>query len=146
VAQFAALAPVLAGLKSLQIEDWPQGRIDHLEALPDLSGCTALWGLHIGGRAATPLWLEQEEFLHMVAPLVRLQFLTIRAAARVDARIALVLQHMLPQLRHLSLFKAASLVPAPDGDTLDWRADEQAALHKVTRLLRPRLHVYLCDR
>jgi hypothetical protein len=153
-AQFAALAPVLSSVRLLSIHEWPPGSRREPLVLPDLSACTALTSLEwVGkerpGRREVPV--AQEAVLCMVAPLKQLQRLEVTNAPRVDAHIALGLQHMLPRLRHIKLQDCGSLLywPASNAggrgdDSSESEADdvderEEQALQQVMQLLRPDL-------
>jgi hypothetical protein len=86
---------------------------------------------------------EQEEFLFMVAPLMQLQRLELFDAPRLNARVVLVLQTMLPQLQYVELYDCGRLLPAAVGGMELWQQQEKerAALARVRRLLRPGLEL-----
>jgi hypothetical protein len=112
--------------------------------LPDLSPCTALTKLvfdsYIYGRQDLPP-LEQEEYLSMVAPLTQLRCLQLERAARVNARIVLVLQLTLPHLQRVELYACGRQLPLlPEGSE---QQQKQAALDRVKQLLRPGLVLYV---
>jgi hypothetical protein len=153
-AHFAALAPVLSSVPELRITGWPHGSSREALIMPDLSPCTALTQLGVAGDA----WcgdpeppLEQESILSMVAPLKQLQRLEVTNAPRVNARIALVLQSMLPQLQCVVLEECGRLLPvtaaAANSDDSSWsdedEEDEQEVLvrQQVLQLLRAGLEV-----
>jgi hypothetical protein len=142
--QFAALAPVLGGVSDLFLENWrPSSRGQRNGGLPDLSPCKALTALvftclaNQHEVAADTVPQEQEDFLSMVAPLVQLQRLEVHSAPRVNARLALVLQPMLPQLKHLKLWACGVQLPLSAGSPQQQQQEE--VLGKVRQLLRPGL-------
>jgi hypothetical protein len=128
-------------------------------ALPDLSACTALTSLQFEwvGPFASPPEPYPEDLLSMVAPLVRLDSLEVRQAPWVNARVALVLQSMLPRLRLLHLVNCGRLSAArqqqqSDEEEDEWedeeeaaQEEEQAVLIKVHDLLRPDLQLFVSD-
>jgi hypothetical protein len=156
VTQFRALAPVLQGVLKLSLHDWPtssssgggagsssSGRGDHAKTvLPDLSPCTALTALEFGspeeassrGRGRGLVEPEQEEYACMLAPLMQLQRVQLCDASRVNARVALALQAMLPQLQRVELLRCGELLP----EGSEWR-QEVRALDRLKQLLRPGL-------
>jgi hypothetical protein len=160
VAHFAALAPVLARVQELSLEGWwtfSNRNVLNSQAdstLPDLSPCTALTRLVFGCYKHTypraPVPQEQEDFLSMVAPLVQLQRLEFQHAARLNARVAPLLQHMLPQLQLVRLVGCGTLLPSVAGSATADGAEQQQqreeqALAKVQRLLRPGLEVVVVE-
>jgi hypothetical protein len=81
--------------------------------------------------------MEQEEYLSMLAPLQQLRMLRLQFAKRVNARIVLVLQLTLPQLRRVELSCCGSQLPLlPEGSE---QQQHQQALERVKQLLRPGL-------
>jgi hypothetical protein len=143
--QFGELASVLSKVSRLELYDWPAGssRSPVLGTLPDLSACTAVTRLvfkcYEGGpdRDPEPAQPEQEQFLSMVSPLVQLQRLVLEGAPRVNARVALVLQSLLPCLQHIKLQGCGELLLEESATWLQ----QQQALDCVTQLLRPGLEV-----
>jgi hypothetical protein len=77
---------------------------------------------------------EQEEYVCMLAPLVQLQQVQLLDAPRVNARVALSLQPLLPQLQSVRLLRCGELLP----EGSDWQREQQA-LGGVMQLLRPGL-------
>jgi hypothetical protein len=150
VKQFAALAPVLGRVPSLALFHWPAPRSRRGVALPDLSPCTALIGLQFAwaGPHGNPPEPYQEDLLSMVAPLAQLQWLEVRNAPWVNARVALGLQSMLPQLQSLHLAECGKLSAAgqhQQQDEEEAEEEEQAVLLKVESLLRPGLQLRVTD-
>jgi hypothetical protein len=162
-AHWAALAPVLSGVSDVDVVHWPLGSTRAALVMPDLSPCTALTNLAFAPMAlqhSRQFPLEQENILLMLAPLVQLQHLEITSAPRVNARIALALQSMLPQLQCLMLGECGHLVPPgpaasstdSEGDLFgDWDSDEEEgyerewpAQQQVLQLLRDDLEVRVC--
>jgi hypothetical protein len=161
--QFGVLAPSLSGVSVLTIAQWPHGSTRGAEVMPDLSPCTALTNLAFDSRARTDSGeqppFEQESILSMVAPLQQLQRVEVRHAPRVNARIALALQSLLPQLQFVDLWGCGRLLPGPiapvpHDSSDDWSEDEQEEgvspdeglmVQRVLRLLRAGLSVSLYD-
>jgi hypothetical protein len=147
-AQFAALAPVLSGVITLQILQWPHGSSRAAVVMPDMSPCTALKELSFSGpRPPVPQvrsgpLCEQEHILSMVSPLTGLQRLWICDAPRVNARVALVLQSMLPQLQRVELINCGKLLHVDRGEEGS-QADEGMLLQGVRQLLRADLQLVL---
>jgi hypothetical protein len=149
--QFAALAPVLSRVSGLDIQGWPLGSSSEVLVMPDLSPCTAVTALVFAGRVGEHrqvLPMEQEAILLMVAPLKQLQQLEVTNAPRVNARIALGLQSLLPQLQDIDLVECGRLLPAEpssgyDSDDSDEEESEQEtrARQQVLQLLRSDLKV-----
>jgi hypothetical protein len=141
---FAALAPVLADVSLLDLVTWPSSATSQPRGnLPDLSPCTALQWLSLdcqqvppGGPGVLP---EQEDFLAMLAPLVQLRHVEVCDAPRLTFRVALVLQHMLPQLQELTLCDCGKEVPL--AAATDRRQGYEEVLGKVKLLLRPGLQL-----
>jgi hypothetical protein len=78
----------------------------------------------------------------MVAPLVQLQRLEVRGAERLNARVVVTLQHMLPGLQWVKMYGCAKLLPsaAVGGVAGEQQQQREAqALAKVQLLLRPGL-------
>jgi hypothetical protein len=145
-AQFHALAPVLSGVSHLELHGWPAGSSSNSPAvgtLPDLSPCTAVTKLMFRGHHGDSVRSqpEQEQFLSMLGPLVQLQRLEVWEAARLNARVALVLQSMLPQVQCVKLVRCGWLLP----DAYTDHSQEQRALSSVRQLLRPGLEVDVVD-
>jgi hypothetical protein len=82
---------------------------------------------------------EQEDFLAMLAPLVQLQCLEMLYAPRLNARVVLSLQHMLPRLKKVCLFKCGSQLPLEAAAEHQQRQEE--IMGKVKRLLRDGLQL-----
>lgn len=143
--QFAALAPVLSGVECLVLTGWPHA--GRAAGLPDLSPCTALVSLVFGCEdpdKSDQLPAEQEAYLSMLAPLGRLQSLVLMYAPRVDARVAVPLQYMLPQLQKLELKLGGTLLPDDEDeyeDEEEQQQEEAEALNQVVQLLRPGLRL-----
>jgi hypothetical protein len=155
--QFAGLAPVLGSVSDVDIMQWPLGSREEPLVMPDLSPCTALTSLAFEGnprQRSREVPLEQEHILSMVGPLKQLQRLEVTNAPRVNARIALGLQLLLPQLQQLDLNDCGRLLPvaASSSDSSDSEEDElQAesqqewrARQQVLQLLRAGLEVRVC--
>jgi hypothetical protein len=85
------------------------------------------------------MWPEQEDFLLMLAPLVQLRCLEVSRAPRLNARVALVLQTMLPKLRKLILKDCGSQLPLEAASAIQQGREE--ILGKVKELLRPGLQL-----
>jgi hypothetical protein len=156
-AHFAALAPVLGSVSNLDIMDWPHGSSSEAQVMPDLSPCTAVTSLAFGaklGRDVGEVPLEQEAILCMVAPLKQLQRLEVLEAPRVNARVALVLQSMLPHLQQITLSDCGRLLPVAESsgdDSSDSEDDEESdqefrARQQVLQLLRADLKVLVSHR
>jgi hypothetical protein len=142
-AQLGPLGGILAGVSQLTLTGWPCGYCSNPEAwcgLPDLSAYTGLVGVCFGCSTADDLLpLEQEDLLSMLRPLVQLTSLHLMNAPRVNARIALPLQPMLPGLKSVRLDECGGDVPlAQRGQQQQWQA-EQRLLAKVKQLLKPGL-------
>jgi hypothetical protein len=106
--------------------------------LPDLSPCTGLTQLafhcHHNIGQVHP---EQEQYLSMVVPLgAKLQHLEVWDAPRLNARVALGLQSMLPQLQSVELRRCGGQLPLLLGGS---QQQEQQVLESVRQLLRPGL-------
>jgi hypothetical protein len=114
-ALFAQLAPVLSGVSTLELHQWPLSDT-RVTTFPDLSSCTALTALAFSSEEPYDneweLPAEQEYFLSMVSPLKQLRRLEVSHAPRVNARVAFALQPMLPQLQHGELHHCGALLPA----------------------------------
>jgi hypothetical protein len=141
-AHWAALAPVVAGVSSLTFDAWPSSATNQPRGgLPDLSPCTALEELRLGWHrsavADQVCWPEQEDFLLMLAPLVQLRYVEVLQALRLNARVALVLQTMLPKLQKLKLLHCGGLLPLAAAGAGE--QEEEEVLGKVKKLLRPGL-------
>jgi hypothetical protein len=150
VAQFGALAPVLSGVGTLELYDWPLPSSRWSAALPDLSPCTAVTKLRFergGGPDAAPE-PEEEDYLSMLAPLVRLRSLYIERALRLNARAVVPLQYMLPQLQSVELQDCGRLLQVAQGgeqqeeQQQEQRMAEEEATEKVKQLLGPGLQLY----
>jgi hypothetical protein len=89
--------------------------------------------------ASRMMWPEQEDFLAMLAPLVQLRRLEVEYAARLNARVAVPLQHMLPQLQVLTLQHCGRELPMAPAHYPRERQEE--LLGKVRQLLRPGLQL-----
>jgi hypothetical protein len=91
------------------------------------------------------LQAEQEDFLSMLAPLVQLRSLWILDADRVNGRIVVPLQYMLPRLQSVELLGCGRLLRVAGGDMQqeEVEAAEQQATEKVKQLLRAGLHLEL---
>jgi hypothetical protein len=145
-ANWAALAPVLAGVSRLSLNQWPRRGSSACRhaGLPDLTPCTALTELVLDCRGLPAVdettLPEQEDFLAMLAPLVQLQRLHISHARRLNARAALVLQTMLPQLQQLTLESCGSRAPLEAAAAAGHQGREQV-LGKVKQLLRDGLEL-----
>jgi hypothetical protein len=146
-AHWAALAPVLGGVSRLSLNQWPRRGSSACRhaGLPDLTPCTALTELVLDCRGApsdeeTTL-PEQEDFLAMLAPLVQLQRLKLYSAQRLNARVALVLQTMLPQLRRLTLWGCGSQAPLEAAPAAAGHQGREQVLGKVKQLLRDGLEL-----
>lgn len=139
-AEFAALSAAVAGVANIGFGGWPQGAPGSLHGgLPDLSPCTALWSLGLGGstQAANPALLpEQEDIVGMVASVAQLRHVAIHGAPRVNARCALLLQAVLPRLQLVELSQCGSLMPLAAG-AHQHTCDVHQVLAKVRQLLRP---------
>jgi hypothetical protein len=140
---FGALAPVLSGVVDLRLVSWPlSSTSQNRGGLPDLSLHTALTRLAFASPLLPQESLqppEQEDFLSMVAPLKQLRRLSIRFAPRLNARAAVPLQLMLPQLQHLELWRCGEELPlAAEGAH---RQQQEEILSKVKQLLRPGLQL-----
>jgi hypothetical protein len=141
---FGALAPVLRGVSKLGLHGWPAGSSGNISShvgatCPDLSSCTALTELAFGCRKDMqhPVPLEQEDLLTMVGPLAQLQRLELCDVPQVNARVVLILQHMLPQLQFVQLVRCGSQLPLQPADAGPER--QQQAVERVKQLLRPGL-------
>jgi hypothetical protein len=149
VAQFGALAPVLSGVGTLKFYDWPLPSSRRSAALPGLSPCTAVTDLLFerGGVPDAAPEPEQEDYLSMLAPLVRLRSLRIDGALRLNARVVVPLQYMLPQLQSVVLQDCGRLLQVAQGgeqqeeQQQEQRVAEEEATEKVKRLLRPGLQL-----
>jgi hypothetical protein len=84
-----------------------------------------------------PVPLEQEDLLTMVGPLAQLQRLELCDVPQVNARVVLILQHMLPQLQFVQLVRCGSQLPLQPADAGPER--QQQAVERVKQLLRPGL-------
>jgi hypothetical protein len=144
-AHFGALAPVLRGVLHLELHSWPAGSSSSpaVGTLPDLSNGTSLKKLVFVCHEGHPdqAQPEQEQFLSMVGALGgKLQGLEVRHAPRLNARVALVLQSLLPQLQRVVLNSCGAQLPLmPAGST---RQQVQQALDGVMQLLRPGLQLH----
>jgi hypothetical protein len=141
---WSALAPVLAGVTRLSLSDWPSSSSSQPRGgLPDLSPSTALRKLSLecstGDAGSQEILPEQEDFLAMLAPLVQLQNLVVSYAPRLNARVAVTLQHMLPQLRECDIFRCGKTLPVAAAE--DHQQGEEEILGKVKQLLRPGLQL-----
>jgi hypothetical protein len=143
-AHFAALAPVLSGVLDLRLYSWPAGSSSSsslaVGTLPDLSPCTALTRLVFSCHEGSPdqVHPEQEQFLAMMRPLGgTLQLLGVQRAPRLNARVVLGMQPLLPRLQHISLSQCGAQMPLlPAGSGV---VQQQQALDGVKQLLRPGL-------
>jgi hypothetical protein len=145
-AQFAVLAPVLSGVEYLDVWDWPAPTTRTAAALPDLSCCTALAVLDFtcADEPDAELYPEQEDFWSMLAPVVQLRSLCIVGAERVNSRMVVALQHMLPRLQSVELHGCGRLLQLAGGNMQqqgqqDPEVAEEQATQKVKALLRPGL-------
>jgi hypothetical protein len=147
-AEFAVLAPVVCRVSSLQLSGWPQGSSRRAVVMPDLSACTGLTGLYfevIRYPGHVPQ-VEQEDILSMVAPLVQLRCLGVHEAERLDARLALVAQHMLPQLEVLHGCRGCDMPrphPMYSGRAPAVGGPHDTAMERLRQLLRPGMRVLL---
>jgi hypothetical protein len=139
LSHWSALAPVLEGVSKLSLNDWPSSATTQVcGGLPDLSPCTALSELCFDCGEQV-IWAEQEDFLAMLAPLVQLRRLEVDRALRLNARVALVLQHMLPQLQELTLGSCGHQLPL--AAAAEHQQRQEQILGKVKQLLRPGLQL-----
>jgi hypothetical protein len=139
---------VLGSLQKLHLKQWPRGSSSYADnALPDMSACTALTDLYfecsrgeLGPQQVAP---QLEAFASMLAPLVQLRSVSVEDAPGVNARVALLLQSMLPELRWVSLNYCGALTPGVQVDPENpffaspeaEQAEEQLLL-QVKKLLR----------
>jgi hypothetical protein len=148
VDHWSALAPVVVGVSDLVLEDWPSSdTIQPRGGLPDLSPCTALTQLQftLDRHADDPRMRlpEQEHFLAMMAPLGQLRHLEVGHVPRLNARVALVLQHMLPQLSEVIMRVCGSQLPLAPASHSSEREEE--LLGDVKQLLRPGLQLVVSN-
>jgi hypothetical protein len=144
-ARFSELAPALAGVSDMRLVEWPLlSPSDTGPSVPDLSACTGLTSLAFGCDvmgafdAAKVVHPEQEDFLSMLAPLARLRRLSVQYAQGLNARAAVPLQLLLPELQSVVLKICGILRRVAAGDQLQ-QEQEQQMLVKVKQLLRPGL-------
>jgi hypothetical protein len=133
-AHFAQVAPLLSGVTSLQLSNWPHSSSSSSSSsnsssrrgcggggesgaggiqLPDLSPCTVLSKLVFSLEAVPGATLEQEDVMSMLAPLMQLQHLELERAHGLKASVVVTLQHMLPQLQFMQLSDCGRLLPDP---------------------------------
>jgi hypothetical protein len=155
-AEFAALAPVLSGVSDVTLGHWaatsPAGA--HC-GLPDLSPCTAMTSLMFACDYRKPgmqqIMPEQEDFLSMLATAKQLQRLQLCHAPRLNARVALALQWLLPQLQHLALSNCGAAMPLVVTDPQQQQQQQQTfqrteeVLAKVKQQLRRSLVLAVGD-